>query len=303
MIPPVHIPEVMEEATQDADVGSTTLLMNWQYLPSQQSTRTGSKVYTLEEAEEAIEAMSQHFIICGSGPVMQRSTSKLDPDRPFVILSNDDKLVEELLGRGFRVIKGDAAHEEVLLKAGTDRALAIMVTVEDDADAVLTILNSRTLSKKLLITATASSDDMIPKLRRAGADRVISPFRIAAQFVLQATTRPAVSDFMQHVLFNYQTGLETTELYMQDNSPWIGKTIGELLLERLFRAGVIGVRRANGRFIYAPPDSHVIGEHEVLIITTPMVNSDELRLIAHGGESKRPETLRRDDEVRASQWF
>jgi voltage-gated potassium channel len=154
------------------------------------------------------------------------------------------------------------------------------------------------LSKKLLITATAKSDDMIPKLRRAGADRVVSPFRIAAQFVLLATTRPIVSDFLQYVLFNYLAGIETTELYMQDNSPWIGKTLEDLLLRRVFQAGVIGVRTANGRFLYAPHDSYTIAEKEVLIVTTPMIYSDELRLAAHGGESKRPDTLRQVDSSR-----
>jgi voltage-gated potassium channel len=168
-----------------------------------------------------------------------------------------------------------------------------MVSIEDEADSVLTILTCRSLSKRLLITATADSDNMIPKLHRAGADRVASPFRIGAQFVLLATTRPAVSDFFQYVLFNYQAGIETTELYMQDDSPWIGNTIEDLRLERLFRAGVIGIQQANGQYVYAPPPTHMIREHEVLIVVTPMVHADELRLTAHGSASKRPHTLRR----------
>jgi voltage-gated potassium channel len=259
-------------------------------MPPRESTRPP---YSLVEAEKAIEEMSAHFVICGTGRVARNAISKLDPERPFVIVSYDNTFTAELLRRGFRVVHGNPTSEQTLRKARVDHALAIMVSIEDEADRILTILTCRSLSKRLLITATADADHMIPKLHRAGADRVASPFRIGAQFVLLATTRPAVSDFFQYVLYNYQAGIETTELYMQDDSPWIGSKIEDLRLDRLFRAGVIGVRLANGQFLYAPPADYVIREQEVLIVVTPMVHSDELRLTAHGSASKRPHTLRR----------
>ena len=62
--------------------------------------------------------------------------------------------------------------------------------------------------------------------------------------MLLSTTRPEIADFLQHVLYNEITGLETAELYMEDDSPWIGKTIRELALTMRYRAGVVGVRRA-----------------------------------------------------------
>ncbi len=135
---------------------------------------------------------------------------------------------------------------------------------------------------------------MVPKLRRAGADRVVSPFRIAAQLVLLATTQPAVSDFLQYVLYNHDAGIETTELYMQDNTPWIGKSLGELHLDQDYHAAVVGIRIDEGRFIYAPPPTHQIAIGQVLIVIMPMDRSDDLRLVAHGGQSRRPRTLRRD---------
>lgn len=292
-VAPIRYISALQEACREG-TASMPHMPNWQRLhvpiPPRQSTRPP---YSLVEAEKAIQEMSAHFVICGTGRVARNAISKLDPERPFVIISYDNTYTAELLRRGFRVVHGNPTSEQTLRKARVDHALAIMVSIEDEADRILTVLTCRSLSKRLLITATADADHMIPKLHRAGADRVASPFRIGAQFVLLATTRPAVSDFFQYVLFNYQAGIETTELYMQDDSPWIGSTIADLRLERLFRAGVIGVRLANGQYLYAPPAEHVIGEHEVLIVVTPMVHSDELRLTAHGSASKRPHTLRR----------
>ncbi|MBI5669408.1 MAG: NAD-binding protein [Chloroflexi bacterium] len=264
---------------------------HWQRLP-QPSVHQYDR-HPTPDAHKPVEAMSRHFIICGSGRVARNAINKLNPQRPFVIISDNAAYADELRERGFRVVYGDPTAEPVLRQAGVERALAIMVAVDDPAASVLTVLNCRVMSKRLLITAAAPNDDMITRLQRAGADRVVGSFQAAAAYVLLAATRPAVSEFLQHILFNPQVGIETTELYMQDNSPWIGWTINALHLRQRYRAGVIGLRLADGRYRYAPPGDHVLGENEVLIVVTPMEFSDELRETAHGSETKRPDTLRR----------
>ncbi len=280
-------------------------IITWQKLHTPFNPPTSDKTYSLLESEEAVQKLSQHFIIAGCGRLAMHTINKLDPKRPFVIVSNDNTHTSELLKRGFRVIHGNPTDENVLIKAGINRALAIMVIIEDQADAVLCVLTCRAMSKKLLISAIALTDEMIPKLERAGADegRVVSPFRIAAQFVLLTTTRPDISDFMRYVLYNYTTGLETADLYIYEDSPWVGETIESLRLDRIFRAGVIGVRLADGEtFIYGPPATHVIRPNEVLIAVVPMTHFDEMRRAAMGGREVRPTTLRRADVMKSHVW-
>lgn len=264
----------------------------WQSIPAHQPYIKSEKTYSLMEAEEAIKDMEKHFIICGNDRVARSAIARLDPQRPFVIISNDSS-VGELVKRGFRVVHGNPTSEEVLQKAGIKRAQAIMVALESKADSVLTVLSSRTLNRQLLITATANSDDMIDKLERAGADVVVSPFHVAARFILLTTTRAKISAFVNYVLYSYQTNLETTEIYVEDDSEWIGKTISELKLGKDYNAGVIGVRLGNSRsFLYAPSSDYVIREKEVLIIVTPMKYSDAIRDAAYGGKARQPATLR-----------
>lgn len=269
-------------------------LPNWQRIPlTPKPHQQPQRIYSLKESEQAIQDMTQHFIICGTGRVARSAINQLDPTRPFVVISDDESYTSELIAQGFRVVQGVTSQESVLLRAGVDRALAIMVTVDDDATRVLTVLNCRSLSKKILITTTAETESMIPKLRRAGADRVVTPVQIAAHFILLAATRPVVSDFLQYVVFNYHVGIETTELYMQNDSPWIGSTISDLKLREQFNAGVIGLRKENGRYFYAPPADRVLKAHDILIVVTPMRHSDQLRALAHGSLTRRPSTLRR----------
>jgi voltage-gated potassium channel len=281
---------------------ASTRLSLWQALPVLHEPIKGEHPYSLIEAEKAAAEMEKHFIIAANDRLARNAIDQLDPSRPFVIISSDNTLTSELLKRGFRVLHGNPTSEDVLLKAGIKKAQAIMVALEKKADSVLTVLSSRALNKKLLITASANTDDMVEKLERAGADRVVSPFHVAARFVLLTTTRPELSGFVNAVIYNHHTGLETTEIYMEDDSLWISKTIGELYLGRDYEAGVVGVRQADRkRFVYAPPSDYVIKAHEVLIIVTPMQYSDEIRDSAYGGSSRRPNTLR-SQVLQSNKW-
>lgn len=300
--PGVQIPRLQVECHPQGN--NTYRLPAFQRLSYTRELKTSEQTYSLIESEEAIQEISKHFVICGSDKIVQNAVSFLDPSRPFVLISDDNGLTRDWLKRGFRVIHGDPTKEETQLKAGVNRAQAIMISITNKASAVLTVLTARTMSKRLLISVSANTDDMIEKLQRSGADRVVSPFHVAAQFVLLSTTRPEIAEFLQYVLYNEVTGLETAELYMEDDSPWIGETIESLKLERLFRAGVIGIRNADREtFIYAPPLDHVIKAHEVLIVITPMTFFDEMRATAAGHIDKRPKTLRRDLKVmQSSKW-
>lgn len=292
--PPYAVSDI-RDASREGTQG--TEAVPWQKPHDPIKPTQSKRQYTLAEAEAVVKGMSKHFIVCCGDEVSLSAIRQLDPERPFVIISNNDAHTSHLLARGFRVIHGDSVDDDTLLRAGVDRALAIMISIDDEADTLLTVIGSRALSARILITASANCDETVQKLHRAGADRVIQPFSIAAQFVLLSTTRPTVSDYFQHVLFNWDDEIETTELYMQDNSPWIGSSIADLHLERQFRAHVIGVRHTDGHFTYAPKNSYEIKQYEVLVVVTPMTYSDDLRLTAHGSDTKRPDTLRQTNTI------
>lgn len=251
-----------------------------------------AKVYTEMEAEEAITLMDKHFILAGNDQIISNAIEHLDPSRPFVVLSPVHEYVQQWRDRGFKVITGSPIHEGDLHKVGVERALAIMVSLDNEAENILAVINSRSISDNVLITSVVNNQSRRNKLMVAGADRVINPISIASQVVLHTATAPTVSAFFRHILYNVIDGLETTELYMQDNSPWIGKSIESLRLDVTYQAKVLGVKQKDGQFIYGPESSYEVSESDVLIILTPMMYGDELRNQAHGGTLKRPHSLR-----------
>lgn len=144
-------------------------------------------------------------------------------------------------GAGISGHTGNPAQEAVIEAAGVARALAVMVAIEDQATSVMTILNCRAISKRLLITAASQTDDMLSKLQRAGADRVLSPFQVAAQFVLLATTRPAVRDFLQTLWSSTMQHASKPPNSTCRPICRIGSTLASLALKTHFNADVIGI--------------------------------------------------------------
>src|SRR4029077_8664135 len=99
--------------------------------------------------------------------------------------------------RGHLAVEGDASREDMLKQVGIDRARALVAAVGTDAENVYAVLTARVLKPELFIIARAESEDSISKLKKAGADRVISPYRIGAVQMAQTALRPAVVDFVE----------------------------------------------------------------------------------------------------------
>ncbi len=292
--PLAHIPSLNRLLTGSG--GQSRWQISWQRLPVRMEhphqPLPADKVATLDTVQAAIDHLSQHFVICADGRAGQEAVQNLDPARPFVIIANDAAYADWLLSVGFRVVLGNPIHQEVLEQAGVKRALSLMVTQQDEATSLLTVLTARSLSKTLNITAAADNTLMETKLKRAGADRIAMPFQVAAEFIFLTVIRPVVIDFFQHVVFNRQQGIETTELYMQDDSPFIGNTIAETGLQAHYQGYTIGIRRPDGRFVFAPPPDYTLQPHEVLIVVAPMAHTDELRVIWRRHKTARLTSIR-----------
>jgi len=270
-------------------------MTNWQQFQFSASQTPQRSTPSSDDMDKALDLLRQHYIVCGSDEIIRQAVRRLNPSRPTVVVAQDEAFIQAVQARGFLTVLGDPLHDSTLMKAGIQRANAIMVSHVNSAQSVYTAFQARALSHQILITATAYEDDKIPHLRRAGASSVFNPYYIAAQFILTATTRPTLRQFIVHTLFNPQTGLETSEIYVEPNSSWVGKTLADLSLRERFEAGVIGVHQAGQvGFEYAPPDDYRVQSEDVLIAILPMSQVEAVRAEAYAHSSNsHPSNLRR----------
>src|SRR5947207_11791779 len=108
-------------------------------------------------------------------------------------------------------VEADASREDVLKRVGLDRARGLIAVVGTDAENVYAVLSARVMRPDLFIVGRAETDDATLKLKRAGADRVISPYQIGGMQIAQTALRPAVVDFVE-----LATSSDNLELAMEE---------------------------------------------------------------------------------------
>jgi voltage-gated potassium channel len=214
--------------------------------------------------ERMLEALKDHFIICGYGRIGTIVAQQLQRQRvPFVVVESDPERQLQAVEHGALAVEADASREETLRRVGIERARGLVAVVGTDAENVYIVLSARVLRPDLFIVVRAQTDDATLKLTRAGADRVISPYRIGAMQIAQTALRPAVVDFA--------TSTENLELAMEEilvapDSVLANQSIVGANLRRRYGAIVIGILRRDRRMEFNPEPDTVIHAGDTLVV-------------------------------------
>ncbi len=212
-----------------------------------------------------IARLKKHYILCGYGRVGEAIALTFSEEgTPFVIISNDEEHVAKAVKEGYLAILGDATDDDVLKEAGIERAYGLVSAVGSDTDNTFITLSARETRPDLFIEARASNPESESKLRRAGADRVISPHAIGGRRMAMLALRPAVVDFIDTVTSGRGRELQLETVDVVSGSPLVGQTMGQAKS----RAGitVLAMRKEDGTLIANPPDEGIIEEEDRLIV-------------------------------------
>jgi len=198
-----------------------------------------------------IENMLGHYILCGYGRVGQHIADDLkSANANFVIIENDPAAAEKASDLGFLVIKADATSDETLKEASIENARGLVSALSSDAENLYITLTARELCPHLFIVSRCDSEESEPKLRRAGADRVISPHSIGGRRMAAMLLKPTVWDYLdlvtrgQYIEFNIEN-LEwrIDDVEIQPNSYLDGKSIDEAKIYSVSGALVLAVKK------------------------------------------------------------
>ena len=141
-----------------------------------------------------IEEKSGHHLICGFGRVGRQVARDLAvTGDEFVVIDElaENKELADHLGALF--LQGRPSDDEMLREAGIERAVSVLACVDSDAENIFICLTARELRSDITIVARASVEDSEKKLLRAGADRVISPYKSSGAEMARLALQPQVS--------------------------------------------------------------------------------------------------------------
>jgi voltage-gated potassium channel len=238
-----------------------------------------SGVFKRRAVRKQVDKLENHYIICGYGRVGESVARHFASQQAaFVIVDNDPASLARAEGDGFLVVEGDATNDEALETAGIKRAKGVVAAVGSDAGNVYVTLSARVLNPLLLIVARASSEDTMNKLKRAGADRVVSPYGIGGRQMAVLMLRPLVSDYLDVVTGDGALEFRVEELQLTAQCCAVGRSIKDLSVRKTTGATILAVRRGEtGVFDTNPSPETVLesGDTIIAIGTPPEITSLE----------------------------
>ena len=215
-----------------------------------------------------IKNLSEHYVICGYGRIGSIVASEFQrQNTPFVIVDRDAEKVAEASERGHIAVEGDASRDETLKQLGIDRARGLVAAVGTDAENVYAVLTARVMKPDLFIIARAEGEESISKLKKAGADRVISPYRIGAVQIAQTALRPAVVDFVEIATSSSNLELSIEEIRIEGNSKLAGRSLAEVIQRDKMNVVIVGIQHAQGRMEFNPVANTMLqgGDHLIVL--------------------------------------
>lgn len=216
-----------------------------------------------------IHELRQHVVICGAGRVGQAVLQRLQQEQiPFVVIERDAQRATSLQEAGLLVLVEDAMEDATLLKAGIENARGLVTCLPDDAANVFVVLTARGLNPSLFIVARSSMPGSEEKLRRAGADRVISPASIGGRRMAASILRPVSVEVIE-TLVEKGVEFDLEELQVAPASPLVGLSLRESRIKNEMGAYVLAIKRG-GELLQNPSADTVLEAGDLLVaVGTP----------------------------------
>ena len=221
--------------------------------------------------ERMLETIHDHFIICGYGRIGSIVAHQFRRQHiPYVVVERNADRLQAAIEDGALGVEADASREDVLKRVGIDRARGLIAAVGTDAENVYAVLSARVLRPDLFIVGRAETEDATIKLKRAGANRVISPYQIGGVQIAQTALRPAVVDFMDLATSSDNLELAMEEVPIAAQSVLANRTVVEANLRQQYGVIVIGIQREDNRMEFNPePDTSIRPGDKLVVLGRP----------------------------------
>jgi len=235
-------------------------------------SKNGFEELKQKKMQKKIDNLNNHIIICGYGRNGKQAATKLIAyNKPFVVIEKDKETVEANQSEFVPFVLGNANEDEILIKAGVDRADCLISALPNDADNLFVVLSARQINKSMNIISRASQETSYKKLKLAGANNVILPDKIGGDHMASLVVIPDLIEFIDNLSIVGKSNINIEEVAVEklyDTSQI--KTIRDLDLRRKTGCSVIGFKDLKGDYIVNPEaDLKLVPNSKVIVLGRP----------------------------------
>lgn len=229
-----------------------------------------NKVFRRKKMEKLIGKLRAHYIICGVERVGAYIVRELmETNRPYVMVDTDKVHIEKIFEtfRDALFVEGDATDSDTLMAAGISSAKGLFAATGDDNVNLVISLTAKQLNPQLRVVAGCKDLKNMEKIRKAGADAVVSPTSIGGMRMASEMVRSTVVSFLDTMLRDKEKNLRIEEITAPPTSA--GKLLSELQIRNHPHILLLAIKSEEG-WVYNPPETYSIKLGDILVfLTTP----------------------------------
>jgi len=233
--------------------------------------------------ENQINKLDGHYIVCGYGRIGRLLTQYLVQKYiNVVVIEKDSEQEGRLDGDGVLYLIGEAADENMLDRAGINRASGIIAGVGKDDENILLVQLARQLNPAVFIVARTSRDSSKKPLEEAGAHKVISPYDIGARRMAHAILRPTVIKFLETAFNDASTEFQFEEIRVRQGAKLANVSLMDSGIRQEMNLIVIAIQDQNGEMMFNPRADTKFVAGDTIVVMGSAKSIKQLEILLHG---------------------
>ncbi|MEZ4402043.1 MAG: potassium channel protein [Kofleriaceae bacterium] len=245
-------------------------------------------VLSTTRMKKRMRQMKNHFVVCGAGSTGRHIINELlTTGHRVVAIDTDEDELREIAAAfpkaAYSYVVGDATDDEVLAQAHLEHARGLGAALSADKDNLYLVVATRQLTSTARIIARCAEINHVEKLRRAGADAVVSPNFIGGMRMVSELLRPSVVKFLDEMLRDKEAPMRIEEVTIGASSALANRTVRDADVRGQHGVNVLAVRRdPKAAWEYNPPADRVLAPGTVLVVLGAVAQVTSLREQAEG---------------------
>lgn len=225
----------------------------------------------------SIARLKKHFVVCYHNDYTLEVTKELRKNHiPFVVIDPRDEIHEWAKKYNYQTYLQAEPHAEItMLKAHLSSAKGLITLSSSMSDNIALIASVRlfeneySLPNPYYIISSAQSVSDIDKLKKLGADTIVSPTKLTAQRVSAMAARPDMQNLLEEFLYKSDNPFTMEEIEVPKYSWTVLKKLRETQIRDITNTSVVGITKKDGKFMGMPKgDTLITSECKLLVIGT-----------------------------------
>jgi len=236
-----------------------------------------SKILKERRMLYSIARLKKHFVVCYHNDYTLEVTKELRKNHiPFVVVDPREEIHEWAKQYNYAsYLKAEPHSELTMLKAHLSSAKGLITLSDSISDNIALIASVRLFEKEhslprpYYVISSAESASDVEKLKKLGADTVVSPTKLTAQRVSAMAARPDMENLLEEFLYKSDNPLDMEEIEVPKYSWAVLKKLRETHIREITNTSVVGITKKDGKFSAMPKgDVLITSECKLLVIGT-----------------------------------